>query len=70
MCSSRPQYDETAKAELDQVEADLASLRALRPAPTRTAVKSITTDELRKALAMLNPDEVPAEVLELMTKIG
>lgn len=64
------QYDETAKAELDQVEADLASLRALRPAPTRTAVKSITTDELRKALAMLNPDEVPAEVLELMKKIG
>lgn len=64
------QYDAAAKAELDQVEADLASLRALRPNPVKTAVKSITADELRKALSLLNPDEVPAEVLELMQKIG
>lgn len=63
-------YDEEASKALEQTEKDLAELRALRPTPSRTVVKSIPIEELRKALGMLNPDEVPAEILELMKKIG
>lgn len=61
-----------ATEELAQVEAEIERLNALRPTArvaTKAAVKSIKVDELREALSKLEGD-VPAEILELMKKLG
>jgi len=44
-------YDAKAKAELDEVEAELQELRALRPTKTRKTVKSVKLDDLKAGLA-------------------
>lgn len=61
-----------ATKELAQVEAEIERLNALRPTArvaTKAAVKSIKVDELREALSKIEGD-VPAEILELMKKLG
>lgn len=60
-----------AQEELDEVIAEIERLNALRPTRVvaRSAVKSIKVDELREALNKLEGD-VPAEILELMAKLG
>lgn len=63
-------YDESAKTELEQVEAELKELRALRPERTRTVVKSRLQDEVRAALSSLDEKDMTPELLELMKKLG
>lgn len=61
-----------AQAELDEVEAEIERLNALRPTAkvsTKVAVKSIKVDELRAALEKIEGD-VPEEILALMAKLG
>lgn len=61
-----------ASDELAEVEAEIERLNALRPmarVTTKSAVKSIKVDELREALSKIEGD-VPAEILELMAKLG
>ena len=60
-----------AEAELAEVVAEIERLSALRPTKvtTKAAVKSIKVDELREALNKIEGD-VPAEILELMAKLG
>lgn len=63
--------DVEAQKELDETIAEIERLRAFRPATsTTTTVKSVKVDELRAALAQLNPNEVPEEVRALLAKIG
>lgn len=62
--------DAEAQTELDETIAEIERLRAFRPATSTTVVKSVKVDELRAALAQLNPDEVPEEVRALLAKIG
>ena len=68
--SKLAEFDDEAKTELDEVEAQLAELRALRPAKTRTAVKSMPVAELKKALKELDKDGLPEDLLALIAKIG
>lgn len=68
--SKLAEYDEQAKSELLEVESQLAELRALRPTKTKTAVKSVPVDELKKALASLDASEIPSDILALIEKIG
>lgn len=63
-------YDESAKAELEQVEAELKELRGMRPERTKTVVKSKLQDEVRAALASLDEKDMTPELLELMKKLG
>lgn len=66
-------YDAQAKLELEMVNADIARLNALRPntrITSTTAVKSIPIDTLKTALASLDPKDLPAEMLELIAKLG
>jgi len=63
-------YDESAKTELEAVEAELKELRALRPQSSKTVVKSRLQDEVRTALASLNKEDLTPELLELMKKLG
>lgn len=61
-----------ASDELAEVEAEIERLNALRPmarVATKSTVKSIKVDELREALSKIEGD-VPAEILELMAKLG
>lgn len=58
-------YDAKAKAELDEVEAELQELRALRPNKTKMTVKSIKLDDVKAALAAMS-DEEKASLLALM----
>ena len=44
-------YDDKAKAELAEVEAELQELRALRPTKTKKTVKSVKLDDLKAGLA-------------------
>lgn len=63
--------DAAAQKDLDEVVAEIDRLRGYRPSvTTTTVVKSVKVDELRAALAKLNPDEVPDEVKALLAKIG
>lgn len=63
--------DAAAQKELDEVVAEIERLQAFRPTvATKTVVKSIKVDELRAALAKLDPNDVPDEVRDLLTKIG
>lgn len=64
------EYDEAAKAELNEVESQLAELRALRPNASRTAVKSVSVTELKKALKQLDKADLPEDVLALIEKLG
>lgn len=66
-------YDAQAKLELEMVNADIARLNALRPntrVTSTTAVKSIPIDTLRDALSKLDTTDLPAEMLELIAKLG
>ena len=63
-------YDESAKTELEAVEAELKELRGLRPERTRTVVKSTQLDEVRAALASLDEKDLTPELIELMKKLG
>lgn len=60
-----------AEAELTEVVAEIERLSALRPTRStgKVVVKSIKVDELRDALNKIEGD-VPAEILELMAKLG
>lgn len=62
--------DNEAQTELDETIAEIERLRAFRPATSTTVVKSVKVDELRAALAQLNPNEVPEEVRALLAKIS
>lgn len=63
-------YDASAKAELEQVEAELKELRGLRPERTKTVVKSKLQDEVRAALSSLDEKDMTPELLALMEKLG
>lgn len=63
--------DAAAQKELDDVVAEIERLQGYRPATTTTTVvKSVKVDDLRAALKSLSIDEMPAELRELMAKIG
>lgn len=63
--------DAAAQSELDEVVAEIERLQAYRPATTTTTViKSVKVDDLRAALKSMSIDEMPAELRELMAKIG
>lgn len=64
------QYDEAAKAALEETEAELARLRSLRPTTTKSVVKSMDINTLREVLSKLDESELPDEVVELMKKLG
>lgn len=67
-------YDEKARAELDEVEAQLAELRGMRPEKTKTAVtKSVQLKAVREALQSLSAEELealPEAMRELAKKLG
>lgn len=64
------EFDPASKAELEQVDATLARLRGLRPATSRTVVKDANATALREALKNIDPALLPADVLELISKLG
>ena len=63
-----------ARAELDEVEAQLAELRGMRPEKTKTAVtKSVQLKAVREALQSLSAEELealPEAMRELAKKLG
>ena len=67
-------YDEKARAELDEVETQLAELRGMRPEKTKTAVtKSVQLKAVREALQSLSAEELealPEAMRELAKKLG
>ena len=67
-------YDEKAKAELAETEAELAELRALRPEKTKTVVsKSAQLATVREALRSLTDEELaalPEAMRELAEKLA
>lgn len=71
------QYDANARKELEDVEAEIARLNALRPTvrvSAKTIVKDIGVDQLREVLKGIDPATLPedeqAKLLELMKKLG
>ena len=71
------QYDADAKKELEETEAEIARLNALRPSvrvTTKTIIKDLGIDQLREVLKNIDPKSLPedeqAKLLELMKKIG
>lgn len=67
-------YDAQARAELDEVEAQLAELRSLRPDKSKTVVaKSVQLKAVREALQSLSAEELealPEAMRELARKLG
>lgn len=70
-------YDADAKKELEDTEAEIARLNALRPTvrvTTKTLVKDIGLDQLREVLKNIDPASLPedeqAKLQELMKKLG
>lgn len=67
-------YDEKARAELDEVEAQLAELRGMRPDKSKTVVtKSVQLKAVREALQSLSAEELealPESMRELARKLG
>lgn len=67
-------YDVKARAELDEVEAQLAELRGLRPEKSKTVVaKSVQLKAVREALQSLSAEELdalPEAMRELAKKLG
>ena len=71
------QYDINAKRELQDVEAEIARLNALRPTvrvSAKTLIKDIGIDQLRDMLKGIDPASLPedeqAKLLDLMQKLG
>lgn len=71
------QYDATAKKELEETEAEITRLNALRPTVrvnTKTIVKDIGLDQIREALKVIDPttlsEDEQAKLLALMKKLG
>lgn len=65
-------YDEAAKAELEQIEDDIARLQSLRPSSgvtAKTVVKSLKVDELRAALLDIDTDTLDVEQKEKLQKL-
>ena len=70
-------YDAAAKAELDEVKAEIARLNELRVGTRRsskTVLKDASIDAIRETLKSIDPATLPeaeqAKFLELMAKIG
>jgi predicted nuclease with TOPRIM domain len=70
-------YDNDAKQELREVEAEIARLNELRPTvriTSKVAVKDINVDQLRAALKNIDVASLPADeqakMQELMSKLG
>lgn len=70
-------YDKSAKAELQEVVAEIARLNELRPsvrAQAKVVVKDLDIDKLREVLGSIEPDllspEEQVKLAELMTKLG
>lgn len=63
-------YDESAKAELEDTEQQLAELRSYRPQTTKTVVKSASVAELKKALLSLDREDLPEDIVALIEKLG
>lgn len=55
---------------IEEVKSEIARLQAFRPARAKVAVKSIKADDLRAALATLNMEDLPQEILDLMAKLA
>lgn len=72
------QYDDVAKKELDEVNAEIARLNALRPTVktgnTTTVIKDAQVEQLRDILKTLDinslPEDQQAKALELIAKLG
>jgi hypothetical protein len=71
------QYDANARKELEEVNAEIDRLNALRPTvrvSAKTIVKDIGVDQLREVLKGIDPASLPedeqAKLLELMKKLG
>lgn len=71
------QYDINAKKELENVEAEISRLNALRPSvrvTAKTLVKDIGVDQLREVLKGIDPASLPADeqqkLIDLMAKLG
>ncbi len=72
------QYDDVAKKELDEVNAEIARLNALRPTvktgATKTVVKDTDVEQLRNIVKTLDisslPEDQQAKALELIAKLG
>lgn len=64
------QYDEHAKAELEETEAQLAELRTYRPAASTSVIKAVSVAELKKALLSLDRADLPEDVQDIIAKLG
>lgn len=71
------EYDQQARADLTEVEAEIERLNELRPTTrtvTKTVVKDLSSEQLRQLLKAINPDSLPkdeqAKLVDLMNKLG
>ena len=71
------EYDEDARNDLEEVEAEIDRLNELRPnsrTVTKTVVKDMPTEQLRAVLKAIDPSSLPedeqAKLIDLMAKLG